>query len=170
MKNKPDSRYELWAHLHNEHGLTLLESEIDEIIYLTEKLKTKTMVNKIILIGNIGQGPEFRTLDNGRELCKFSLATSENYKDKSGEWQDRTTWHNIAVWGNQASRAAKLNKGDTLYLEGKQDNRKYEKDGQTRYISEVVCNYFRKLNKSEAKQFSQPEVKKVLEGNDDLPF
>jgi len=74
------------------------------------------------------------------------------------------------VWGKQASRAAKLQKGDNLYLEGKIDNRSYEKDGQKKYISEVVCNYFRKLNKSEAKQFSQPEVKKVVEANDDLPF
>lgn len=124
------------------------------------------MVNKVILIGNLGKDPETRTFDNGNEVCQFSLATSENYKDKSGEWQEKTTWHNIVVWGKQAQRAAKLSKGDTLYLEGKIDNRSYEKDGQTRYISEVVCNYFRNLNRSEAVQ-SEQEPEEVKE---DLPF
>lgn len=128
------------------------------------------MINKVILIGNIGKDPETRTFDNGSEVCQFSLATSKSWKDKAGDWQEKTTWHNIVVWGKQASRAAKLQKGDTLYLEGEIDNRNYEKDGQTRYISEINASYFRKLNKSEAKQFEQPEVKANVEAVDDLPF
>jgi single-strand DNA-binding protein len=128
------------------------------------------MINKVTLIGNIGKDPETRTFDNGSEVCQFSLATSKSWKDKAGEWQEKTTWHNIVVWGNQVQRAAKLQKGDTLYLEGEIDNRSYEKDGQTRYISEINASYFRKLNKSEAKQYEQPAVKELMEGSEDLPF
>lgn len=130
------------------------------------------MINKVILIGNIGKQPETRTFDNGNEVCQFSLATSESWKDKTGEWQEKTTWHNIVVWGNQAARAAKLSKGDTLYLEGKIDNRSYEKDGQTRYISEVVASYFRKLNRSEAKEseWEYPKDEEIEAGTKGLPF
>lgn len=128
------------------------------------------MVNKTILIGNIGKDPETRTFENGSEVCQFSLATSKNWKDKAGEWQEKTTWHNIVVWGNQAQRAAQLKKGDTLYLEGEIDNRSYKKDGQKRYISEINASYFRKLNKSEAAQYSKEEVKANVEANDDLLF
>jgi single-strand DNA-binding protein len=128
------------------------------------------MINKVTLIGNIGKDPETRTFDNGSEVCQFSLATSKSWKDKAGEWQEKTTWHNIVAWGNKVQQAAKLQKGDTLYLEGEIDNRSYEKDGQTRYISEINASYIRKLNKSEAKQYEQPAVKELMEGSEDLPF
>lgn len=130
------------------------------------------MVNRVILIGNLGKDPEIKVLDNGINLTRFSLATSENYKDKSGEWQQQTEWHDIVFWRQQAEYAAeKLKKGDSIYLEGKLTHRNWEdKEGNKRRNSEVVGNYFRKLNKSEAAQYSQPEVKSNVEANSDLPF
>lgn len=129
------------------------------------------MINKWIGIGNLGKDPETKTLDNGTELTRFSIATSENYKDKNGDWQQQTEWHDIVFWRQQAGRAAQLKKGDTVYIEGKYTNRTWkDNDGNNRRSSEVVGSYFRKLNKSEAKQFEQPEVKANVEANDDLPF
>lgn len=97
------------------------------------------MVNKAILVGNLGKDPEVTFTTSGKAVCKFSLATSEQWKDKqSGEKQERTTWHNIVVWGPQAESCGQyLHKGSKIYLEGKISNRSYEKDGQTRYITEI---------------------------------
>ena len=110
------------------------------------------MVNRVILIGNLGKDPEVRRLENGAAVAKFSLATNENYKDKSGEWQTQTEWHNIVAWRNLAERAeTSLKKGMTLYVEGKLSTRSWQdQDGNTRYTTEVVANYFRILNKKEA--------------------
>lgn len=129
------------------------------------------MVNKVILIGNLGKDPEHKILDNGTELTRFSVATSENYKDKNGDWQQQTEWHDIIFWRGQAERAAKLKKGDTVYIEGKYTHRTWQdNDGNNRKSSEVVGSYFRKLNKSEAAQFEKEEVKANVEAPSDLPF
>lgn len=130
------------------------------------------MVNRVILIGNLGKDAEKKTFDNGSEVVNFSLATSESYKDKSGEWQQKTEWHNIAVWGNQADRAAKLTKGTTLYVEGKLSTRKWQdKNGNDRRTTEIVASYFRVINRSENTNSSntaknEPEELSV----DDMPF
>ena len=132
------------------------------------------MVNRVILVGNLGKDPEIRTLENGAKVANFSFATSESYKDKSGEWQQRTEWHNIAVWGNQAERASKLTKGTTLYLEGKISTRKWQdKDGNERRSTDIIASYFRVVNRSENPNSSQPEVAtNDINGNpaDNLPF
>lgn len=132
------------------------------------------MVNRTILVGNLGKDAELKTFDNGSSVANFSLATSESYKDKSDEWQQKTEWHNIAVWGNQAQRAAKLTKGTTLYLEGKLSTRKWQdKNGNDRYTTEVVASYFRILNRSEKTNSSEPLPNPDLsgaEGPDNLPF
>jgi len=131
------------------------------------------MVNRTILVGNLGKDAELKTFDNGSSVANFSLATSESYKDKSDEWQQKTEWHNIAVWGNQAQRAAKLTKGTTLYLEGKLSTRKWQdKNGNDRYTTEVVASYFRILNRSEKTNSSEllnPDPSGA-EGPDSLPF
>lgn len=97
-------------------------------------------VNKVILIGRLGKDPEVRNLDNGAVVANFSIATSETYKDRTtGERKEITEWHNIVLWRALAEIAQKyLRKGDMVYIEGKLRTRSWEKDGVTRYTTEVV--------------------------------
>lgn len=98
-------------------------------------------VNKVILVGNLGQDPDVRTTPQGAQVASISLATSESFKDKSGNWQDATEWHRITLWSYLAESAAKyLKKGSKVYIEGKLQTRSYEKDGVTRYITEIVAS------------------------------
>jgi single-strand DNA-binding protein len=96
-------------------------------------------VNKIILVGRLGKDVELKTMTNGNKVANFSVATGKKWKDKAtGEEKSKTVWHNIVIWGVLADVAARyLHKGDNVYLEGEMDNRSYEKDGVTKYISEV---------------------------------
>lgn len=106
------------------------------------------MINKITLVGRLGGDPEVRTLESGAMVAKFGVATSENYRDKSGEWQEQTEWHDVVVWRGLAERAQEyLKKGTLVYLEGKLTHRKWQdKDGNPRKTTEVVANYFRMLS------------------------
>lgn len=119
------------------------------------------MINKVILLGNLGKDPEIRHLENGATVAQFTVATNENYKDKAGEWQTVTQWHNIVAWRYLAEMAERsLKKGGLVYIEGKISNRKYQdKDGNDRYISEVVANTLRSLERrenAEGGNFSAP--------------
>ncbi len=107
------------------------------------------MVNRVILIGNLGKDPEIRHLDNGAAVAKFTLATNESYRDKDGQWQTLTEWHDIVAWRQLAERAAaSLKKGMTLYVEGKLSTRTWQdQDGNARRTTEVVANYFRILTR-----------------------
>ena len=97
--------------------------------------------NKVILIGNLGKDPELKTMANGTNMATFSLATTEVFKDKSGNKNQKTCWHNIVIWGKLAEIAGQyLQKGSQVYLEGQIDNRSYEKDGVKKYVSEVVIS------------------------------
>ena len=100
-----------------------------------------TLRNKVQLIGNVGNDPEIVNLESGKKLAKFSMATNETYKNTKGEKQTDTQWHNIVAWGNTAELIEKyVAKGKEVGIEGKLTNRSYEdKDGQKRYISEIVC-------------------------------
>jgi single-strand DNA-binding protein len=97
-------------------------------------------VNKVILVGRLGKDPEVRNLDNGATVANFTVATSESYKDKTtGEKKEITEWHNIVLWRGQAEVAQKyLHKGDMVYIEGKLRTRSWEKEGVTRYTTEIV--------------------------------
>ncbi|MFK7953990.1 MAG: single-stranded DNA-binding protein [Ekhidna sp.] len=97
-------------------------------------------VNKVILVGNLGKDPEVRHLENGAAVANFSIATTETYKDRTtGERKDQTEWHNIVLWRGLAEIAEKyLKKGSQIYVEGKLRTRSWEKDGITRYTTEVV--------------------------------
>jgi len=137
------------------------------------------MVNRVILIGNLGKDPETRTLENGVKIANFSIATSESYKDKSGEWQQKTEWHNVQAWAKLAERAeATLKKGMTIYLEGKLSTRKWQdKNGNDRYTTEVVASYFRIINKGGSSDKTNPyghdlgnQDPSAKSGPDDLPF
>ena len=106
------------------------------------------MVNRVILIGNLGRDPEVRRLESGAAVAKFSIATNESYQDKTtGEWQDQTEWHEIVAWRNRAEQAERIfKKGMTVYIEGKLTHRKYtDANNIERYRTEVVANYMRKI-------------------------
>lgn len=97
-------------------------------------------VNKVILVGRLGKDPEVRHLENGATVANFSMATSETYKDRqTGEKREQTEWHNVVLWRGLAEVVEKyVKKGDMLYVEGKLRTRSWEKDGVTRYTTEVV--------------------------------
>ncbi len=100
-------------------------------------------VNKVILIGNLGKDPEVKYTPQGTAVAKFSLATNERFKDKSGEWQDRTEWHNITCWARLAEIAGEyLKKGRTVYIEGRLQTDSWDdkQTGQKKYMTNIVAN------------------------------
>ncbi|WP_026776283.1 single-stranded DNA-binding protein [Polaribacter sp. Hel_I_88] len=98
--------------------------------------------NKVQLIGNLGNDPEIITLESGKKLAKFSIATNESYKDASGQKIDNVQWHNLVAWNKTADIIEKyVTKGKEVAIEGKLTSRSYEtKEGEKRYITEVVVN------------------------------
>jgi single-strand DNA-binding protein len=138
-------------------------------------------VNKVILIGNLGHPPEVRTGDSGNTVTSISLATSESWKDKtSGEQKEKTEWHRVVFFNKLAEIAGQyLTKGSKVYIEGKLTTRKYEKDGQTRYTTEIIADQMQMLdgrntaNESVPNAASAPEVTPELAAatvDDDIPF
>ena len=101
-----------------------------------------TLRNKVQLIGNLGKKPEIITLDSGKKIAKFSIATNETYKNALGEKVTDTEWHNLVAWNKTAEIVEKyLDKGNEIAIEGKLTNRSYDdKDGNKRYITEVVIS------------------------------
>jgi len=100
-------------------------------------------VNKVILLGNLGKDPEVKYTPQGTPVAKFSLATSDRYKDKDGNWQDRTEWHNITAWGRTAEIAGEyLKKGSKVYIEGSLRTHSWDdkQTGQKKYMTEVNVN------------------------------
>src|SRR5687767_1270226 len=103
-------------------------------------------VNKVILVGNLGQDPESRSMPSGGEVVNFSVATSENWKDRDGNRQERTEWHRVVIWNENLGRVAKqyLKKGSKVYLEGQLQTRKWtDQSGQDKYSTEIVLQRFR---------------------------
>lgn len=105
------------------------------------------MVNKVIIVGNLGKDPEVRFTPGGRALARFPVATSEKWTDQDGNRQERTEWHNVVVWGKQAESCGQyLAKGRQVYVEGSLRSRQYDdKDGNRRYITEVIARDVRFL-------------------------
>lgn len=102
-------------------------------------------VNKVILVGNLGRDPEVRNFQNGGKVVNLRIATSENYKDREGNRQERTEWHSVAIFNERLGEVAEkyLRKGSTVYIEGKLETRKWQdKDGQDRYTTEIVLRNF----------------------------
>ena len=131
-------------------------------------------VNKVILVGNLGKDPEIRHLEGGTAVAKFTLATSESYKDKSGQRVEQTEWHNIVVWRGLAEVAEKyLKKGMTIYVEGKLRTRAWDdKEGHKHYSTEIVGDTFTILSKKENNTSSGKEEDHSPgpRTGDDLPF
>jgi single-strand DNA-binding protein len=104
--------------------------------------------NSVRLIGHMGAAPEVKNLENGNKMARFSLATNEVYLDKKGEKQTNTDWHNVVAWGKTAELAEQLlQKGTEVAIEGKLTTRTWEKDGEKKYITEVVVNELLVLSK-----------------------
>lgn len=101
-----------------------------------------TLRNKVQLIGHLGNNPEIITLESGKKLAKFSIATNETYKNAQGEKVKNTEWHNVIAWNKTAEIIEKyLEKGSEIAIEGKLTSRSYDdKDGNKRYVTEIVCN------------------------------
>jgi len=138
-------------------------------------------LNKVMLIGNLGKDPEMRYTTSGQAVTGFSLATSEKFKGKSGEWEERTEWHNITLWGKLAEIAGEyLSKGKTVYIEGRLQTRKWQdKSGNDRYTTEIVGEKMQMLSpKGEGRRGGNEVTSEPAGGgyeeppfqDDDIPF
>ena len=126
-------------------------------------------MNRATLIGNLGKDPELKTTPQGKYVCSFSLATSENYKDASGNWVDATEWHNIVFWERMAEHAAQyLKKGKKVYIEGRIKTRNYEKDGVKHYMTEIYGQNFIVLETREQGS-GQPQRTGTISNNQSSP-
>lgn len=125
-------------------------------------------LNKVMLIGNAGKDPEFKTLDDGTPVAKLTLATTESYRTKSGEISTNTQWHTIIVWRGLATFANNfIKKGSLLYVEGKLNNRNYAGEGgQKKYVTEVVADQVILLDKKDKDSGNDSE--NIL--NERIPF
>ena len=113
------------------------------------------MVNKVILIGNLGRDPEVRSTPSGQPVASFTLATSRRWKDKNGQRQEQTEWHQIVVWGKQAEIAGQyLTKGKQVYIEGRLQTRSWDdrQTGEKKYRTEVVCDTFQMLGQGQGQR------------------
>jgi single-strand DNA-binding protein len=98
-------------------------------------------LNRVMLLGNLGADPELRVTPGGQAVLKLRLATNESYVDRNNVRQERTEWHRVTVWGRRAEALGKiLQKGDSLFVEGRLQTSSYEKNGEKRYSTEVVAN------------------------------
>lgn len=104
-------------------------------------------VNKVILVGRLGKDPETRYTGSGQQVCNFSMATDETYKDRAGERQKRTEWHKIVMWGRLAEIAQQyLRRGSLIYIEGRLQTRQWDdQTGNKRYTTEIVANVMKML-------------------------
>jgi single-strand DNA-binding protein len=116
------------------------------------------MINKATLLGHVGRDPEIRNMSNGDAVATVSLATTEKWKDKNGERQEKTEWHRLVFFGKLADIVEKyVHKGSLIYVEGKLTTRKWEKDGVDRYTTEINCNEMKLLNKVDGDNDSRRE-------------
>ena len=142
-------------------------------------------VNKVILVGNLGKDPELRYTPSGTAVATFSLATTERYKDRDGNRQEKTEWHNIVAWRQLAEICGKfLHKGKQVYIEGKIQTRSYDdRDGNKRYITEIVADQMQMLGSknddatgrsrqsNDYDQRREPQVEEPpFNPDDDIPF
>ena len=131
-------------------------------------------VNKVIVLGNLGKDPELRHLPNGDAVCNFSLATTESWKDKDGNKQDKTEWHNVVIFRKLAEIAGEyLKKGRPVYIEGRLQTRKWQdKEGKDRYTTEIVADQMQMLgSREEAKEVAKtPALANFDDMESDIPF
>lgn len=141
-------------------------------------------LNKVMLIGNIGKDPDIKTLQSGKKVVSFSLATSKRYRDNNGEQKEETQWHNIVIWGKTAETFENIGivKGTQLYIEGEITNRSWtdQTTGQKRYTTEINVSTFQIFSSRNtqgtsgngASQQTRPQPQQAYNANDEdeLPF
>ena len=139
-------------------------------------------LNRALLIGNVGNDPEIRTLSNNEKVASFRLATTERYKDRNGEVKENTEWHQIVAWGKLADIVEKfVKKGSQVYVEGKITTRRWtDKDGNDRFTTEIRAEGIQLLGKKDGattapastQEVESPSLKALKEDDpkDDLPF
>ncbi|HEX9078181.1 MAG TPA: single-stranded DNA-binding protein [Desulfuromonadaceae bacterium] len=138
-------------------------------------------LNKVMLIGNLGKDPEVRYTPSGQAVASFNLATSEKFKNKNGEWEERTEWHRVTLWSRLAEIAGEyLSKGKTVYIEGRLQTRKWQDNsGNERYTTEIVGEKMQMLSpKGEGRRGGDVTSEPVAGGgyeeppfqDDDIPF
>ncbi len=146
-------------------------------------------VNKVILIGNVGNDPEIKHLDQDVKVARFRMATTESYRAKNGEKVETTEWHNIVLWRGLAGVVEQyVKKGSKLFIEGKITYRQYEQEGITKYFTEIVANNMVMLDSKESREktngmndttqgqeiipprYSEPDLDDSGGDEDDLPF
>tara|TARA_B100001113_G_scaffold25283_1_gene18405 strand:- start:266 stop:688 length:423 start_codon:yes stop_codon:yes gene_type:complete len=138
----------------------------------------KGSLNKVILIGNLGQDPEARFTPQGTAVTNLSIATNESWKDQNGEMQDRTEWHRIVMYGRMAETATEyMKKGQMVYVEGRLHTREWEDQNQIkRKTTEIRCDNFTMLGRRSDSQGSAPQSSSASSAqessntDDDLPF
>lgn len=121
-------------------------------------------VNKVILVGNLGRDPEVRYMPNGEAVANLALATSESWKDQSGQIQERTEWHRVTMYRRLAEIAGEyLTKGSQIYIEGKLQTRKWQKDGVDTYTTEIIADSMQMLGgrQGESSQQGQPAAQRT---------
>lgn len=134
------------------------------------------MINKVILLGNVGAEPEVRALDGGKKVARVRVATTERYTDQQGNKQEQTEWHSVTLWGGLADVADKyLHKGSQVYIEGKIRTREYDAKGEKRYATEIIANDMKLLGRpkdaNDAPQAVAPAPQApVPPMSDSLPF
>ncbi|MDH3744113.1 MAG: single-stranded DNA-binding protein [Acidobacteriota bacterium] len=142
------------------------------------------MVNKVILVGNLGRDPEVRTTPSGQPVATFSVATNRRWKDRDGNRQEQTEWHNIVCWGRQAEIAGQyLTKGKQIFVEGRLQTRSWDdrETGEKKYKTEIVCDNFQMLGQRGdsgpvGESYSRPaaappsQVAEAGPEDDDIPF
>jgi single-strand DNA-binding protein len=141
-------------------------------------------VNKVILVGNVGRDPELRYTQGGQPVASFSVATNERFKDKSGEWKDRTEWHRIVAWARLAEICGEyLKKGSPVYIEGRIQTRDWEdKEGNKRQTTEIVALSMQMLGRrgdsggpsmgedSQARSGGDDPLSQSSGADDEIPF
>jgi single-strand DNA-binding protein len=107
------------------------------------------MINKVILLGRVGSDPEVKISTREEKFAGFSLATSERFKNKSGEWQEKTQWHRVVCWDPNIAKTIEtyVKKGTTLYIEGQIETRQYDQNGETKYTTEIIIPRFKGILK-----------------------
>lgn len=136
------------------------------------------MINKVILLGNVGADPEFRALDGGKKVARIRVATTERYTDQQGNKQEQTEWHSVTLWGGLADVVDKyVHKGSQVFLEGKIRTREWtDKDNQKRFTTEIMANEMKLLGRSkDANEVPQavapaPAPQAPVPPMGDLPF
>ena len=133
----------------------------------------KNSVNKVIIVGNLGQDPEARFTPQGTAVTNLSVATNESWKNQSGELQDRTEWHRVVMYGKMAETASEyMKKGQMVYVEGRLQTNEWEDQNQVkRKTTEIRCDNFTMLGRrSDSTQESTAPNNKTEDQDDDLPF